>query len=255
MVADLLGLLLLGFFIAFAIALTGVGAGTLTAPTLILLGFDPAKAVGSALLFSTLVKLPAGLFHMLYKNLDYKTLRTMLLGGLPGVFTGSYLLSEIFSFQAFKKTLLFIIGQTILASLLFNLVFLLKGKRIDLTRYAYLLSFLCFLIGVEVGLTSAGAGALGMVLLLYFTRLEPNRCVGTDIAFGLACSFVGGSLHMMLGHFERVLLLPMGLGGLLGVYLGTKLTRIVNPKPLRLVISAMLLVVALNLLYRSFTNG
>ncbi|QWK12687.1 MAG: TSUP family transporter [Aquificota bacterium] len=85
--------------------------------------------------------------------------------------------------------------------------------------------------------------------------LEPNRCVGTDIAFGLACSFVGGSLHMMLGHFERVLLLPMGLGGLLGVYLDTKLTRIVNPKPLRLVISAMLLVVALNLLYRSFTNG
>jgi len=95
MVADLLGLLLLGFFIAFAIGLTGVGAGTLTAPTLILLGFDPAKAVGSALLFSTLVKLPAGLFHMLYKNLDYKTLRTMLLGGLPGVFTGSYLLSEM----------------------------------------------------------------------------------------------------------------------------------------------------------------
>lgn len=255
MVADFLGFFLLGLFIAFAIGLTGVGAGTLTAPILILLGFDPAKTVGSALLFSTLVKFPACLFHMLYKNLDYKTLRIMLLGGLPGVFTGSYILSELSSVQAFKKTLLFIIGLTILASLLFNLAFLLKGKRIDLTRYDYLLPFLCFLIGVEVGLTSAGAGALGMVLLLYFTRLEPNRCVGTDLAFGLACSFVGGSLHMILGHFERDLLLPMGLGGLLGVYLGTRLTRIVNPKPLRLVISAMLLVVALNLLYRSFTNG
>ena len=110
-----MGLLLLGFFIAFAIALTGVGAGTLTAPTLILLGIAPAKAVGSALLYSTLVILPAGLFHMLYKILDYKTLWTMLLGGLPVVFTGSNLLSEIFSFLAFKKTLLFFIGLTILA--------------------------------------------------------------------------------------------------------------------------------------------
>lgn len=117
MVADFLGFFLLGLFIAFAIGLTGVGAGTITAPTLILLGFDPAKTVGSALLFSTLVKFPACLFHMLYKNLDYKTLIPMLVGGLPGVFTGSYLLSEIFSGPAFKKTLLFIIGLTILISI------------------------------------------------------------------------------------------------------------------------------------------
>lgn len=53
---------LLGFFIAFAIGLTGVGAGTLTAPVLILLGLNPAQAVGSALSFSTLVKLPGFLF-------------------------------------------------------------------------------------------------------------------------------------------------------------------------------------------------
>jgi uncharacterized membrane protein YfcA len=52
---------LLGFLIAFAIGVTGVGAGTVTAPLLILaLGLPPEVAVGTALLFGFLVKVPAG---------------------------------------------------------------------------------------------------------------------------------------------------------------------------------------------------
>ncbi|MBF0171785.1 MAG: sulfite exporter TauE/SafE family protein, partial [Nitrospinae bacterium] len=52
----------LGFFIAFAIAITGVGAGTITAPVLMLfMGIEPAVAVGTALLFALAVKIPAGI--------------------------------------------------------------------------------------------------------------------------------------------------------------------------------------------------
>ncbi|MFN3472289.1 MAG: TSUP family transporter [Aquificaceae bacterium] len=112
--AELLTLSLLGFFIAFAIGLTGVGAGTLTAPILILLGFDPTKAVGSALTFSATVKFPAALLHALHGNLDYSLLKRMLLGGIPGILTGSYLLLKLSLSQDLKNLLLLIIGFTIL---------------------------------------------------------------------------------------------------------------------------------------------
>jgi len=47
----------LGFVIAVAIALTGVGAGSLTTPLLILLLGIPAKeSVGTALIFGAVVK-------------------------------------------------------------------------------------------------------------------------------------------------------------------------------------------------------
>ena len=49
---------LIGFVIALFIALTGVGAGTVTVPVLVLfLGVPAVEAVGIGLMFSTAVKL------------------------------------------------------------------------------------------------------------------------------------------------------------------------------------------------------
>ncbi len=242
-----------GFFIAFAIGLTGVGAGTLTAPLLILLGLDPTKAVGSALAFSTVVKFPAVLTHAVYRNLDYKTLLLMLVGGVPGTLLGSLLLTLLSDPLRLKNILLLIIGVTIIFSVLLNLFMIWKGKRFDLSRYKYLLPVACFLIGLEVGFTSAGAGALGMVLLLYFTNLNPARAVGVDTAFGLACSLVGGTSHFLQGNTEAEVFIPMSLGGLVGVLLGTYLARTLNPKPLRIVISILLVVIAINLIQKGLS--
>jgi uncharacterized membrane protein YfcA len=51
---------LLGFAIAVLIGLTGVGGGSVTAPALALfLGVAPAEAVGTALVFTAIVKLVA----------------------------------------------------------------------------------------------------------------------------------------------------------------------------------------------------
>jgi len=240
----------LGFFIALAIGLTGVGAGTLTAPTLILLGLDPAKAVGSALMFSSVVKFPALLFHILYRNVDWRVFWLMSAGGIPGVLMGSYILSKLSRSEPLKNVILVIVGLTIILSITINTLLLLKGKRLNLTKYSFLLPVFCFLIGLEVGFTSAGAGALGMVLLLYFTPLEPSKAVGVDVAFGLTCSLVGASFNFLRGNMDPNLLIPMSLGGLVGVWLGVYLTRVIRPEPLKVIISLLLIVVALNLIKR-----
>ena len=82
----------LGFLIAFIIAITGVGAGTITAPMLILVLHVPvAISVGTALAYSTIVKAVVVPVQIIRKQVAWRVLGIMLLGGLPGVVAGSLL--------------------------------------------------------------------------------------------------------------------------------------------------------------------
>jgi len=85
--------ILLGFAIAVAIGLTGVGGGVLTAPLLIVcLGMPATQAVGTALLFVAAVKIFAVPVYLYRRQVDWRTLASMLAGGVPGVVAGSLLL-------------------------------------------------------------------------------------------------------------------------------------------------------------------
>ena len=86
----------IGFFIALFIALTGVGAGTITVPVLVLfLGVPAPVAVGIGLMFSAAVKLILVPAHIARRNVAWRTLGYMLLGGAPGVLLGSLFLRSL----------------------------------------------------------------------------------------------------------------------------------------------------------------
>ena len=80
---------LIGFVIALFIALTGVGAGTITVPMLVLfLGVPAPVAVGIGLMFASAIKLILVPSQIARKNVSWRTLGFMLLGGVPGVLAG-----------------------------------------------------------------------------------------------------------------------------------------------------------------------
>ncbi len=82
--------LLIGFVIAVIIALTGVGAGVVTAPLLILFLHVPVEiAVSTALAYAAVVKLIVVPVQIYRKQVSYRILVWMLLGGIPGVILGS----------------------------------------------------------------------------------------------------------------------------------------------------------------------
>src|ERR1700679_310485 len=88
----------IGFFIALFIALTGVGAGTVTVPVLVLfLGVPAPVAVSIGLMFATAVKLILVPAQIARKNVAWRTLGYMLLGGAPGVLLGSLFLQHLVS--------------------------------------------------------------------------------------------------------------------------------------------------------------
>src|ERR1700750_2037572 len=104
----------IGFLIAVVIALTGVGAGVITAPLLILFLNVPVEiAVSTALAYSAIVKLIVvpvqGLRHQIY----YRGLGFMLIGGLPGVIIGSVAFKHVATHGP-RSTLYFMLGTIIL---------------------------------------------------------------------------------------------------------------------------------------------
>lgn len=73
--------LAIGFFIAFAIAVIGVAAGTITAPILVLSLHVPLPlAVGTALVYSAIVKLIVVPIQIWRKQVAYRAVGYMLLG-------------------------------------------------------------------------------------------------------------------------------------------------------------------------------
>ena len=76
--------ILLGFIIATAIGLTGVGGGTITTPLLILvLRMKGAVAVGTALTFAAIIKFLVAPMYLMRRQVDFKILAWMCLGGVP----------------------------------------------------------------------------------------------------------------------------------------------------------------------------
>jgi len=102
------------------------------------------------------------------------------------------------------------------------------------------------LLGVAVTLTSVGAGALGVVALLYLypLRLTPDRLVATDIAHALPLTLVAGLGHAALGHVNVPVLGYLLLGSIPGVLIAARTTIRLPQVVTRTLVAAMLIVVA-----------
>src|ERR1700692_4683776 len=134
----------LGFIIAVFIAITGVGAGSMTTPLLILLLSMPTKqAVGTALIFGAVVKILTTPLYIARKQVNWRALGFLLATGLSGVLAGTLLL------QGVKNDLLTaFVGFTIVCIAAINLLRFSNVTRHDRTPW---LAAVGLPIGIEVG--------------------------------------------------------------------------------------------------------
>jgi uncharacterized protein len=243
---------LLGFVIALAISLTGVGAGSMTTPLLILfLHVSPATAVGTALTFATIVKLASVPVYALRHQVSFRVLALLLAGGLPGVIGGSLLLDRMKN-GPYQGTLYEVLGGLIIATALFHLYRQVRPNPLSSMRdRARFLPWIALPIGAEVGFSSAGAGALGSLVLLSFTRLTAAEVVGTDLCFGLGISFVGSFIQVSAGNYDLDLVMKLVIGGLCGAVTGSYLAGRIPQRPLRFGLLAMLIVLGVQLALHS----
>ena len=225
---------LLGFVIALAISLTGVGAGSMTTPLLILLlGVAPANAVGTALAFGAIVKIASVPLYAVRRQVNLRILWLLLAGGIPGVIAGGFLLNAL-KHSASNGVLYIALGTLIVATALFHLYRVFRPNPQPANHnHSRLLPWFALPIGAEVGFSSAGAGALGSLLLLGLTPLTAAEVVGTDLCFGLGLSLVGSIIQVGAGNYDAALLWKLVLGGLIGAFTGSLLAGRIAPRPLR----------------------
>jgi len=84
---------LIGFLIALAVGLTGIGGGSFTVPALVLLaGLTAGEAVGTAFLFAGVLRLIAAPFYLAGRHIHARYLWLLLQGAVPGLLVGIWLL-------------------------------------------------------------------------------------------------------------------------------------------------------------------
>jgi uncharacterized membrane protein YfcA len=111
------------------------------------------------------------------------------------------------------------------------------------------LPWLAFPIGIESGFSSAGAGALGTMLLMNYSEITPSEVVGTDLLFGLVLAIVGSAVHWTVGSVSTGMLVQLLLGGIPGVVLGCILSTRVPAQKLKAVVATVAICAGLQLMW------
>jgi len=248
--------LALGFIIAFIIAITGVGAGTITAPLLILFLHVPVVvSVGTALAYSVVVKAIVVPLQIWRRQVAYRVLGVMLIGGIPGVVLGS-LLFRHFAAVGNHAILYAVLGAIIVTSSAWHLYRYFRPFAPDTSRPTRVrtIAALMFPIGAEVGFSSSGAGALGTIVLLGLSSLTAAQVVGTDLAFGFCIALAGSGIHLASGNLDAALLTKLVMGGIAGGLAGSLVAPRVPNRQLRFALSVCLLALGLQFCYQAFVK-
>ena len=240
---------LIGFVIALILGLTGAGGGSLATPALVLLtGMPAAEAVGTALVFTTAVRLLATPFYLFGRQVHFRCLGFMLFGALPGLLAGTYLLHGVNARLSRPAVLLFV-GSVLILCSVFTSLRSHDLKRRASNRPVSWLGWMALPIGVETGFSAAGAGALGTLLLLNFSGLSAAEAVGTDLVFGTALAGLGALFHFSFGTISGAMVKTLLLGGIPGVLVGCILARRMRVSILRKAIVVVSGLLGLELLF------
>ena len=253
-------IVLFGFGVGVLIGLTGVGGGSLMTPLLILvLGVKPTLAIGTDLAYGAVTKTLGAWRHLRLGNVDLRLSWWLGLGSIPGSLLGVSLIDWLH--QAGPADVDAIMLRALAVTLTMVSVSMVIGAPHSYPVEPSLdgrgkLWAVCIglAVGIVLGLTSVGSGALiGLALIVVF-RLGPRRVVGTDVFHAAVLLWVAGLAHWKLGHVDFRLMGNMLLGSLPGVWLGSGATEKIHSLTLRLTMAMVLLASGLGLTAKSGWN-
>src|SRR5580704_10862387 len=238
----------IGALIALAVGLTGIGGGSFTVPALVLIvGLSANASVGTAFVFAGVLRLIATPFYLAGRHVHGRYLWLLVQGAVPGLLVGTVFL-RLMSNSSYSPAIVVILG--LLLTMSSTITFIKKAQNQNFARKnSKWLPWLALPIGIEAGFSSAGAGALGTVLLLNYSEMTPPEVVGTDILFGLVLAIMGSAFHWKFGSISHTVLVHLLEGGIPGVVLGCLLARRVPARNLKSVIALIALCAGLQMIW------
>ena len=250
--------ILSGLFVGLVVGVTGVGGGSLMTPILVLLfGIHPATAVGTDLLYAAATKSVGTAVHGFNGTVVWRVTGLLALGSAPTALAMIYLLNHFGPFGPGASAFITVILGY--ALLLTAAAMLLRSRiqayattrvgRINPTTRVVLTILTGIALGVFVSLSSVGAGALGLTVLVFLYPKQPIALlVGSDIAHAVPLTLIAGLGHWWLGSTDWALLGALLIGSLPGIVIGSLVATRIPDAALRPVLAAVLLLVGSRML-------
>ena len=246
---------LAGFFVGIVVGLTGVGGGSLMTPLLIFgFGIKPHLAIGTDLLFAAFTKMGGTVSLARSRLVDWRIVGQVATGSIPASLVTLYVLEHVGpANSALQSVMTTTLGVALLLTAIATLYKALRGKAAPVhisaehltqattARHWSLPVLFGAIIGTLVTLTSVGAGAIGVtVLMLLYPALPLPRIVAADIAHAVPLTLVAGLGHASIGSVDWPLLVKLLAGSLPGIWLGTYLMHKTPDRVIRSLLSVLL---------------
>ncbi len=248
-----------GFVVGLLVGQTGVGGGSLMTPLLVLVfGVHPATAVGTDLLYAAATKSVGTLAHGLHGTVNWRVTGLLAAGSVPSTILTLVVINHFETLGAGSARMLsFGLGValvvTALALLARRRILALAARRateMSPARVAVVTVVTGAVLGVLVTVSSVGAGAIGMtVLVILYRHLPLPQIVGSDIAHAVPLTLIAGLGHWMVGSVDWGLLIALLSGSIPGIVLGTMMSVRLPERVLRPVLAVTLLMVGGRLLF------
>lgn len=258
-----IAIILAGFAVGLIVGLTGVGGGSLMTPILIFFfGVKPYLAVGTDLLFAAFTKMGGTVSLARQKLVPWRVVGQLCAGSIPAALVTLAVLHQLGPASPLVQSVMTsTLGVALLLTAAAMLYKAARGKQLPRTladgqldnathaRHWSLPVLFGAVIGTLVTLTSVGAGAIGVsVLLLLYPMLPLPRIVAADIAYAVPLTLVAGLGHASLGSVDWRLLGTLLVGSLPGIWLGTRLMRHTPERLVRSALSVLLAYAGLKLI-------
>jgi uncharacterized membrane protein YfcA len=242
-----------GLGVGILVGLTGIGGGSLMTPLLIIVvGVKPVVAIGTDLAYGAVTKTVGGWRQLRAGTVDLGVSMWLAFGSVPGSLVGVWLIDRLH--DTYGKDLddpllmsvggaLLVVAAAILARALFMPKLVAQERHsVEFTRATKIAAVVIgFVLGLILGVTSVGSGALiGLVLILLF-KLTPHRVVGTDVFHAAILLWVAGTAHWIGGNVDFGLMANILVGSIPGIWIGTHLLPRVPADGLRPALGCVLL--------------
>jgi uncharacterized membrane protein YfcA len=247
-----------GLGVGTLVGMTGVGGGSLMTPLLVLLfGIHPVTAVGTDLLYAAATKTAGALVHGASGTVAWRVVGLLAAGSLPATLISLSLLVRLGApGDSVSHLIAVTLGLMLVltaASLVFRRQLMAwaqdKSHQASPRNAALLTIATGFVLGALVSISSVGAGAIGVtVLIVLYPALPTARIVGTDIAHAVPLTLVAGIGHWWIGSIDWPLFTALITGSIPGIIFGSLLATRVPERVMRPILAAVLLVVAVKLL-------
>jgi uncharacterized membrane protein YfcA len=268
----------LGAFLGLLSGMFGVGGGFLATPLLIFYGVPPTVAAASASTQVTGASVSGVLAHTKRGGVDYLMGGVMVVGGVLGTGAGAVLfrfLQELGQIDTVINILYVVMlggigtlmardgvqgvralrsGVPVPASkrrhhpIVANLPYRWRFYRSGLYISPIAPLLLGFVTGVLTMLLGIGGGFVLVPAMLYILGMSANVVVGTSLFQVLFVTMVSTMMHALTTKAVDIVLAVMLLiGSVSGAQIGAKFAQRARPEYLRLVLAAIVLMVALRM--------